>query len=465
MAHDILIVDDEADIRELVSGILGDEGYEPRTAIDARTALLAVEARLPMLVVLDIWLEGSHLDGLELLNVLKSDHPDLPVLIISGHGNIETAVAAIKHGAYDYLEKPFKADRLLLAVRRALEAARLRRENQELRAQTGQDTGLVGEAPAMNALRLAIEKVAPTGSRVLVSGPPGSGKEMAARLLHSRSKRAEGPFVVLNAARLAPERVEIELFGMEEGPDAPEGRRKVGTFEQAHGGTLFIDEVADMPIETQGRILRVLQEQTFTRIGGATEVRVDVRVVSGSSRDLAAEISAGRFREDLYHRLAVVPVRVPSLAERRDDIPRLARHFMERMGQVIGLPPRAIADDAMAVLQARDWPGNVRELRNMIERLLIMAPGGPGTVITIETMPPDIVATTPALLRSSGKREIMAMPLREAREQFEREYLMAQIGRFGGNISRTASFVGMERSALHRKLKALGVGGLVRGPI
>ncbi len=459
MARDILIVDDEADIRESLSGILSDEGYAARLATDSRSALLALEEHEPSLVVLDIWLENSELDGLELLGVIRADYPNLPVIMISGHGNIETAVSAIQRGAYDFVEKPFAADRLLLVVSRAIEASRLRRENEELRMRFGQDSDVLGSAPAINAMRAAIEKVAPTGSRVLITGPAGSGKEVAARLLHSRSRRAHGPFVVMNAARMAPDTIDLELFGAEAGATGANSPRKVGIFEQAHQGTLFVDEAADMPLETQGRILRVLQEQTFARLGGRDQVRVDVRVISGSSRNLSDEIAGGRFREDLYHRLAVVPIRVPALSERREDIPLLARYFMERMAQSTGLPPRTIAEDAMAVLQAKDWPGNVRELRNMIERLLIMAPGGPETPIHAETMPPEIRSNGVSSLRQADNGEVMAMPLREAREVFEREYLLAQINRFGGNISRTASFVGMERSALHRKLKALGVTG------
>ena len=459
MARDILIVDDEADIRESLSGILSDEGYAARTATDSRTALLALEQNEPTLVVLDIWLENSELDGLELLGVIRSEYPNLPVIMISGHGNIETAVSAIKRGAYDFVEKPFAADRLLLVVSRAIEAARLRRENEELRLRFGQESDLIGGTAAINTMRAAIEKVAPTGSRVLITGPAGSGKEVAARLLHNRSRRAAGPFVVMNAARMAPETIDLELFGAEANGTGPNSPRKIGIFEQAHQGTLFVDEAADMPLETQGRILRVLQEQTFARLGGREQVRVDVRVISGSSRNLSDEIAAGRFREDLFHRLAVVPVRVPPLSERREDIPLLARYFMERMAQSTGLPARVIADDAMAVLQAKDWPGNVRELRNMIERLLIMAPGGPETAIDAETMPPELRSNGVSSLRQEDNGEVMAMPLREAREVFEREYLLAQINRFGGNISRTASFVGMERSALHRKLKALGVAG------
>ena len=456
MARDILIVDDEADIRELIAGILSDEGYGTREAGDGDSALQQVGARRPNLVILDIWLQGSRIDGLEVLDQLKREDPALPVIMISGHGNIETAVAAIKRGAYDFIEKPFKADRLLLQVERAIEAARLRRENRELRLRAGGDVDLVGASAAVSQLRQAIERIAPTNSRVLISGPPGSGKEVVARLLHARSRRSDGPFVVLNAASMTPERMEPELFGIEPGSD---GARRIGTLEQAHGGSLFIDEVAEMPLATQAKILRVLVDQTFERVGGSTRVQVDVRVVAGSSRDLAAEMAGGRFREDLYHRLNVMPLRVPALRERREDIPLLARYFMKREAEAQGLPPREISEDAMAALQAADWPGNVRELRNLIARLLILAPGEAGGVIHANMLPADVGAVAPAILRPEGTREIMALPLREAREIFEREYLLAQITRFGGNISRTATFVGMERSALHRKLKSLGVNG------
>lgn len=457
MAHDILIVDDESDIRMLIAGILEDEGMKTREAADADQALASVGARRPSLVILDIWLQGSRLDGLQLLDELKRDHPNLPVVMISGHGNIETAVAAIKKGAYDFIEKPFKTDRLLLLVERAIEAARLRRENEELRLRAGGEVELIGRSPGINQVRQAIDRVAPTGSRVLITGPAGAGKEVVARLLHSRSRRADGPFVGLNCATMRPDRLEIELFGTEHGVDgAP---RKIGTFEQAHGGTLLLDEVADMPMETQGKIVRVLQEQTFERVGGSTRVEVDVRVMASSNRDLPAEIEAGRFRQDLFYRLSVVPIRVPSLTERREDIPILARHFMERSAEAAGLPKRDIGEDAMAALQAYDWPGNVRQLRNAMELLLIMATGDPREPIRADMLPPEIGAITPTVLKWDKGGEIMGLPLREAREVFEREYLLAQVTRFGGNISRTAAFVGMERSALHRKLKSLGVHG------
>ncbi len=461
MASDILIVDDEADIRELVSGILEDEGYATRLAKDSDEALAAIQERRPSLVILDIWLQGSRLDGLEVLARIKRQHPDLPVIIISGHGNIETAVAAIKRGAYDYIEKPFKADRLVLVTARALEASKLRRENRELRERSAYGNDLVGRSSIMNTLRHSIERVAPTNSRVMISGPSGSGKELAARVLHAVSVRAAGPFVAVNAVAMAPDRVETEFFGTEEAGGQP---RKVGALEEAHSGTLYIDEIADMPTETQGKLLRVLVEQKFQRVGGGPKVQVDVRVVSSTSRDLEREMAAGRFRSDLFHRLNVVPLKVPQLAERREDIPELVEYFVRQISLSSGLPPRRIGDDAMAVLQSHEWPGNVRQLRNVIERLMIMTSGDPDTVITASMLPEDISSNVPLSPNGSGGEHLMSLPLRDAREIFEREYLMAQINRFGGNISRTAEFVGMERSALHRKLRALGVNSNERAP-
>lgn len=456
MASDILIVDDEADIRELVAGILEDEGHGTRTAKNSDEALAAIAARRPSLVFLDIWLQGSKLDGLQLLAAIKEQHPELPVVMISGHGNIETAVSAIKLGAYDFIEKPFKADRLVLVASRSLETLRLKREVKELKALGPQPTTLVGTSAALNQLRQTLEKVAPTNSRILIVGPSGAGKELAARTIHALSNRSAGPFVVINAAAMTPESMEIELFGTEaiNGSQA----RKVGALEEAHGGTLFIDEIADMPRDTQNKILRVLVDQTFQRVGGSLRVNVDVRIVSSTSRNLEADVTAGKFREDLYHRLSVVPIRVPPLAERREDIPTLVDYFIEQISQSTGLPKRRIGEDAIAVLQSHDWPGNVRQLRNNVERLMILAGGDPEAVITTSMLPPDVGSMVPSMPNGSGGEQLMGLGLREAREVFEREYLLAQISRFGGNISRTAEFVGMERSALHRKLKALGIG-------
>ena len=463
MARDILIVDDEADIRMLIAGVLGDEGFTTREAANSDEALNLLRQRCPSLIVLDIWLQNSTLDGMQILEVIQETYPDVPVVMISGHGNIETAVNAIKRGAFDFIEKPFKADRLLVTLERALENARLRRENEELRARVGAQAELIGRSAAMTQLRQAIERVAPTGSRVLFSGPPGSGKEVAARLLHRKSKRSDLPFVVLNCATMHPDRLEIELFGTERNGDGREGVSKVGFLEQAHSGTLLLDEVADMPLETQGKIVRVLQEQTFERVGGKTKVDVDVRVIAATSRDLQAEMSNGRFRQDLFYRLNVVPMRVPALRERRDDIPELLDHFMRVSSEQTGLPARNFGDDTLALLQAYDWPGNVRQLRNVVDWLLIMAPGEPGEAIRGDMLPPDIGSANAAGVSAADGTEVLSLPLREAREIFERKYLESQVSRFGGNISRTASFVGMERSALHRKLRSLGITGSERG--
>ncbi len=456
MANDILIVDDEADIRELVAGILDDEGFKTRTARDSDQAMDEIANRRPNLVFLDIWLQGSKLDGLQMLDQIKIDYPDLPVVMISGHGNIETAVAAIKRGAYDFIEKPFKSDRLILVAQRALETSRLKREVRELKQLAPIASTLVGHSACMNQLRQTIERAAKANSRIMIVGPSGGGKELTARMLHSFSPRANGPFVVINAAAITPERMEIELFGIESANG--EQQRKTGALEEAHGGTLFIDEVADMPRETQNKILRVLVEQTFQRVGGTNKVHVDVRIVSSTARNLEAEIAEGRFREDLYHRLSVVPIRVPPLSERREDIPELVEYFMEQISQSTGLPRRQIGEDAMAVLQSHVWPGNVRQLRNNVERVMILAGGSPDSTISADMLPQDVGSMVPAMPTGNNGEHIMGLPLREAREVFERDYLIAQISRFSGNISRTAEFVGMERSALHRKLKALGVG-------
>lgn len=458
MSIDILVVDDEADIRDLVSGILEDEGFNPRTAANSDGVFRAIRERLPALIVLDVWLQNSTLDGIEILQEIKKVHPELPVVIISGHGTIETAVAAIKKGAYDFIEKPFNADRLVLVINRALESARLKRENVELR-ERGPDWGLIGSSTAINSLRAVIDRVADARSRVLISGPSGAGKEVIARLLHAKSSRAEQPFIVVSAATIAPDRMEEELFGVEGEGGRP---KSIGLMERAHGGTLMFDEVGDMPLETQGKILRVLVDQRFKRVSGDSPVSVDVRIISSTSRDLLEDSAGGRFREDLYHRLNVVPVVAPSLAERRDDIPALATFFISRIARASGFPKRSLTAETMAALQAYHWPGNVRQLHNVIERTLILMGREANAEITCDHLPAEIIDAGLSIPAGEGLEQIIALPLREARERFEREYLIAQINRFGGNISRTAAFIGMERSALHRKLKALGVGGAAR---
>ena len=452
MALEVLVVDDEADIRELVSGVLEDEGYAVRSAADSSSSLEAIEDRRPSLVLLDVWLQGSRMDGLEMLQEVKRRDPSLPVLMISGHGNLDTAVAAIREGAVDFIEKPFEAERLVHLVARATETDRLRRENETLRQQVGHDDQLHGTSVAINNVRATLKRVAPTGSRVLITGPGGVGKEIAARMIHQWSPRAKAPFIVVSAAMMSPDRVEDELFGSE-----TDGVARPGLLEQAHGGTLFLDEIADMPLTTQAKILRVLTDQSYHRVGGQRPIKVDVRVLSATSRNLADEIAEGRFREDLYYRLNVVPVRIPALRERREDIPELANHFLTRFAAERRIPPPTLSDEAGAALQAHDWPGNVRQLRNIIERTIILAPGDRVSCIEVDLLPNEVIDNQGSAGMSSATLTIMGSPLREARESFEREYLKIQIRRFSGNISRTASFIGMERSALHRKLKALGI--------
>jgi len=452
MSLDILVVDDEADICDLVAGVLEDEGYEARTARSSDAAIAALEDRRPSLVLLDVWLQGSKLDGLELLDEIKQRDPSIPVLMISGHGNIDTAVAAIRRGAVDFIEKPFEAARLLHLVARATETDRLRRENESLKARIGEEDELNGNSSSINGVRATLKRVAGTGSRVLITGPAGVGKEVAARLLHSWSGRAKAPFVVVSAARMTTERVEEELFGTED-----ESGPRPGLLEQAHGGTLFLDEIGDMPLTAQGRILRVLTDQRFNRVGGQRLVNVDVRVISATSRDLETEIAENRFREDLFYRLNVVPVHLAPLAERREDIPPLVEHFAARYAAERRVANPSISDEAIAAMQAYEWPGNVRQLRNIVERTIILAPGDRIGRIDADMLPAEILEDQMQIAPDKGARAIMGTPLREARETFEREYLRVQIRRFSGNISRTATFIGMERSALHRKLKTLGL--------
>ncbi|TDL91239.1 nitrogen assimilation response regulator NtrX [Meridianimarinicoccus aquatilis] len=447
---DILIVDDERDIRELISDILEDEGFSTRLAGTSDECMAALGDTLPKLMILDIWLKDSAMDGIDILKKVKRDTPEIPVVIISGHGNIEIAVAAIKQGAYDFIEKPFNIDQLLVVIRRAMEASRLRRENTELRQQEGGSGELIGSSAPFKLLKSQIEKVSKTNSRVMLKGPPGAGKEMVARFVHSNSSRSGAAFIALNCGSVSPDRMEHLLFGRETSGQQVEP----GLLEQADGGTLYLDEVADLPTDSQARILRVLVEQQFSRVGGANRIKVDVRIISGSSRDLDAEIAAGRFRQELFHRLAVVPVEVPGLDDRRADIPEIAEHLIAQLQKTDGLPARPLGEEAAAMLQSMHWPGNIRQLRNVIERVLILGPD------TGEIEARELPNTDP--VDENGDRVVLSaaiarLPLRDARELFEREYLLTQINRFGGNISRTASFVGMERSALHRKLKSLNV--------
>ena len=446
----ILIVDDEKDIRELIGDILKDEGYAVRLAGNSDDAMAEINADPPSLMILDIWLKDSRMDGIDILKTVKRDNPDVPVVIISGHGNIEIAVAAIKQGAYDFIEKPFNIDQLMVVVSRAMETSRLRRENADLRRREVASAEMLGSSPAFRALKAQLEKVTKSNGRVMLTGPSGSGKEMAARFIHSNSNRASAPFVSVSSATVEPDRMEEVLFGRE---TAERGIEK-GLLEQAHGGVVYFDEVADMPVGTQSKILRVLVEQQFTRAGGTDKVRVDLRVISSTTRDLRAEIAAGRFRQELYDRLNVVPIPVPSLEERREDIPELTRHFIDLFHRTQGLPLRQVTQEAEAMLQTTAWPGNVRQLRNVIERVLILGEGS-GPIEASELPGQEAAVEGNGRLVLGGA--MATLPLREAREVFEREYLLTQINRFGGNISRTANFVGMERSALHRKLKSLGV--------
>ena len=446
----ILVVEDQDDIRSMIEGILDDEGYATRQAATSDEAFGEISAKSPDLIILDIWLEGSDIDGMEILKRVIRDDPDMPVIMISGHGTIEMAVNALQLGAYDFIEKPFKSDRLLLMVRRALEQAQLKRENRELKLlSAGVASDLLGVSPVIAQLRQSIERVAPTGSRILITGNPGTGKEVAARMIHRLSKRADGPYVSLNCAILRPEKIETELFG-------DDGSQ--GVLEEASGGTLFLDEVSDMPLEVQSKIVRLLQDQSFSRNNGR-KVEIDVRLLASSSRDLKALISDGKFREDLYYRLNVVPINMPSLADRPEDIEALAGYFMEQAAKASGLQARKLGEDALAVLRGYSWPGNVRQLRNVIEWLLIMAPGDGNDEIMANMLPPEIIQSVPNVLEGETGALLMSRPLKEAREIFEREYLLSQVSRFGGNISKTANFVGMERSALHRKLKLLGIQG------
>jgi two-component system nitrogen regulation response regulator NtrX len=456
MANDILIVDDETDIRNVVSDLLKDEGYQTRAAANGPEALELIQSRRPNLVILDIWLGDTRFDGIKVLEILRRDHPMVPVVMMSGHGNIETAVAAIKRGAYDFIEKPFKGDRLLLIVKRAIETARLRQENNEMKERFSERQELIGVSNYVNQLAHTIEKVAPTNSRIFITGPSGSGKEVAARLLHAQSTRATAPFVVASCATVNADDIEATLFGVEATSIDREGYN-VGLLEQAHLGTLFLDEVVDLPLSTQGKLARMLHEGHFTRVGGERKIEVDVRVIASTAKDVQEAIASGRFREDLYYRLNVVPILVKPLRDRREDIPLFAELFLQYAYRANGQTARRLGPDALDALKAYDWPGNIRQLRNVMDWLVIMASGDQNTPMTAEMLPPEVISALPIAPQIEGSQEIMRLPLREAREVFERQYLLSQVSRFSGNISQTASFIGMERSALHRKLRSLGI--------
>ncbi len=453
MKKDILIVDDEDDIRALIKAILEDEGYQIREASNSAEALAEVEKKVPDLAILDIWLQESDKDGLEVLEQVKQNNPLLPILMISGHGTIETAVTAIKKGAYDFIEKPFKSDRLLLMITRALETAELRKENQSLKAQKNKtEHELIGQSTAIIQLKSQIEKIAPTNSRVFVTGEGGTGKEVVAKTIHNLSMRKNNPFMVINCAALHPERLEEELFGVYK-----DGDSQKGVLELANGGTLFLDEVADMPLETQAKILRVLQDNQIHPVGTQDTIDIDVRFLASTNKDLEEVIKSGDFREDLYYRLNVVTLNIPPVRQRKEDIQPLINHFLENFSLQTGQIKRVLAKDALDKLQTYQWPGNVRQLKNMMEWITIMTPSPDQKAeLTKEDLPPEFSGTA----KSSSEEpefDYTNQPLREAREIFEKTYLNAQIKRFNGNVSQTAEFVGMERSALHRKLKALDI--------
>jgi two-component system nitrogen regulation response regulator NtrX len=458
MAYDILIVDDEADIRDLVSGILEDEGYATRTAKDGFEALEQMRLRQPSLVILDVWLGDSAQDGLMILDTLKKDHPFVPVVMISGHGNIETAVSAIKKGAYDFVEKPFKMERLILVVQRAIESAHLKRENAELKVKARMTSGLIGSTPAIAQIRNTVETAAQSNGRVFISGPMGSGKESIARQIHGLSKRAGGPFVAVKCSELHPSQIEAELFGADIMGLDPSLPRKIGMLEKAHNGTLYFDEITQLSLPIQNKIVRVLQEQSFTRVGSNERTQIDVRFLGGTSENVHQLIADGHFREDFFYRMSVTHIHIPPLNERLVDLPHIASHILDEACAAQGISPRKFTNDALILMQAYGWPGDIQQLKNVIDWVLLSGSHDAKAFIDKDKLPKEILSGNSFNSNWRNKSaEILVLPLREAREAFEREYLLAQVNRFSGNISRTARFVGMERSALHRKLRTLGV--------
>ncbi len=459
MSYDVLIVDDESDIREIVSGILQDEGYTTRVACDGVSALDLIKQRQPSLIILDVWLGDGERDGIRILETIKRDHPYVPVIMISGHGTIETAVSAIKKGAYDFIEKPFKTERLLLVAERAIETSRLKRENAELKVKARvSPLSLIGNSNIVQLLRQSIEKLSQQQSRVFITGVHGSGKEAIAREIHQISKRANAPMFVVNCGSLHPHKLEAELFGTEIMNQDPTQPRKIGVLEQAHGGTVYFDEITQLPLPFQAKLIKVLHEQAFTRVGGQEKISVDVRFIAGSSENVSELISEGSFREDLYYRLCVSHIYLPSLRERVADIPMIATKMMEDAATIMGAKPRPFAEDALVMLQSYDWPGDLVQLRNVIDWIMSTPPAQDFEPITKEHLPHEVVNGNNFNSKWYSKTaDIVVLPLREAREAFEREYLIAQVNRFSGNISQTARFIGMERSALHRKLRSLKV--------
>jgi two-component system, NtrC family, nitrogen regulation response regulator NtrX len=452
----ILVVDDEAGVRGSLAGILGDEGYAVETAESGEAALHALAARRFDLVLLDVWLPGA--DGLEVLGRIRETDAELPVVVISGHGTIETAVKAVRIGAQDFVEKPLSLEKTLLAVRNALKRRRLESEVAALKRRLDERYVMVGESPALRRLRAEIEQAAPSNGRALIFGENGTGKELVARAIHGRSLRASGPFVEVNCAAIPEELIESELFGHVKGAFTGALAARKGKFELADGGTLFLDEIGDMSLKTQAKVLRALQEQRIEPVGGAGSVGVDVRVIAATNKRLDEEIREGRFREDLYFRLNVIPFHVPPLRERREDIPLLARHFMDALSAEHGRRPRAMADDVLEALAQLPWPGNVRELRNIIERLVIMTPGDtierrhlPASLL--ESLPAGAAPAPPGSTGEPAEHGSLA----EARESFERRYILSRYRECGGNMSRTAEALGVERSNLYRKMKAYGL--------
>jgi two-component system nitrogen regulation response regulator NtrX len=452
----VLVVDDEAGVRGSLAGILGDEGYQVEAVGSGEAALRALEARRFDLVLLDVWLPGQ--DGLEVLSRIRERDAELPVVVISGHGTIETAVKAVRLGAQDFVEKPLSLEKTLLAVRNALRQQRLESEVRQLRERLDERYVMIGASPAVERLRAEIAQAAPSNGRVLIYGENGTGKELVARQVHAQSHRARGPFVEVNCAAIPEELIESELFGHARGAFTGALAARKGKFELADGGTLFLDEIGDMSLKTQAKVLRALQEQHIEPVGGAGGVDVDVRVIAATNKDLEAEIRAGRFREDLYFRLNVIPFHVPPLRERREDVPLLARHFLRLLSAEHGRRAREIADDALDALAALTWPGNVRELRNILERLVIMTPGErierrhlPASLFGAVDAP-ALAGSEPAAVPGGADGTLIA-----AREEFERRYILQRYRECGGNMSRTAEALGVERSNLYRKMKAYGL--------